>query len=135
MSLHNQLWDEKAKNLYKGKHLLVIRFSTSGNSTFISANVKAEMKPTIYHINVCINSGGSILEAECDCAVGQGCSLQAHTRGPVCTDMPQGRNHHKRYMHSGATKIPPDEEVQGISNQDRESGPPDIWEDPDIAHI
>ncbi|ELT88760.1 hypothetical protein CAPTEDRAFT_208191 [Capitella teleta] len=71
LSLHQQRWDAKAEELYNDRFLEIIRFATK-DDTFVSAHVRAEMKQIIYHVDVRINNGGSILETQCDCGVGMG---------------------------------------------------------------
>ncbi len=73
---------EKAKKLYDERFLLCVRSAPGSaivllDTLFLHARCTAEMKRQIpYAVDVSIDSNGSVLESQCECAVGQGPSAR-----------------------------------------------------------
>lgn len=73
LGLYHQKMDDKARQMYKENFLEVIRHVQKQELFFISGKVQAEMrKTTTYNTDVVMNSAGTIMETQCDCAVGMG---------------------------------------------------------------
>ena len=72
LNLVDKAMDSKAKNLYREKYLLSIRFAKS-EDVYIEARCAAEMrKNMIYEIDISLDENGVILEGQCDCGAGMG---------------------------------------------------------------
>lgn len=59
--------------MYQEKFLEVIRHAPAQDGFFICGKVLAEMKKTtMYNVDILINNAGTVMETQCDCAVGMG---------------------------------------------------------------
>jgi hypothetical protein len=84
LAQHNKTLDERIQRLYNEHFLRYFRMSTVNDSVFIKSSCHAEMKKGVcYTIDIELNSGGSILEAQCECAAGMG--PQAHCKHVCAT--------------------------------------------------
>jgi hypothetical protein len=102
---------KKTEDMYNGRFLRSIRFSTQGSDFFITARVSAEMKKDcVYTVDLHLHACGVLQAVQCECAVGMGPG--AHFKH-VCLALSTAKRHcYQRDMHAGTTNIPYCQAVQ-----------------------
>ena len=66
-------FENRITQLYDENFLMYFRFSKKDSYTYIRCSCRAEMKKGVcYKVDVKIEDGGSVIEAQCECAVGMG---------------------------------------------------------------
>jgi len=65
------------------RYMRCLRLAILDSQSFVSAIVWAEMRKSVaYKVDVCIDSRGVVVEAQCECGAGQGPS--AHCKHVAC---------------------------------------------------
>lgn len=74
MAAYGKAIDVKIQNLYQERFLLYLRAASDEEDKFYAlGSCAAEMKKSVcYGIDVVLDKHGSVLECQCECAVGTG---------------------------------------------------------------
>ena len=101
---HDKSLDERIHRLYNEKFLRYFRMSTVNDNVFIKSSCHAEMKKGVcYTIDIELNTGGSVLETQCECAAGMG--PQAHCKHVCATLYGAAMFSKKKTEHFGVIVI------------------------------
>ncbi|XP_045172918.2 uncharacterized protein LOC123534648 [Mercenaria mercenaria] len=83
LAQHEKTLDNRIQRLYNEQFLRYFRMSPGQDVVYIKSSCHAEMKKGVcYTVDIELNSGGSVIEAQCECAAGMG--PHAHCKH-VCT--------------------------------------------------